>query len=241
MRWPLILWLALAGIASAAERIEWRGVIFHIQVTDPSRIELHWQDEHGRTFRQFSTLQKHLESRGRHIDFMMNGGLFEEDGSPCGLLVIGGKTLRPLNLRDGVGNFYLQPNGVFYIDSTGAHIVPSTEYQRLRPAAQLAIQSGPLLLFRDRIHRAFRPASTNELHRNGVGIRHDGKVLFAITEFDQQKRVNLHQFAEFFRAHGCADALFLDGDLSQMVTDVKSPITPGNYFGTIFTLTSPAR
>ncbi len=230
--------MVFAAFAEAgSRRVEWNGVVFHVQVAEPNQVELYWKDDDGKTFRQFSTLQKYLQSRGRSISFLMNGGLFEEDGSPCGLLVIGGKTLRPLNMKDGRGNFYLKPNGVFYIDAGGAQVVSSDDYLHKEPKARLAVQSGPLLLEEGRIHPAFNKNSTNELHRNGVGVRKDGKVVFAITEFDQKKRVTLHQFAEFFRAQECDSALFLDGDLSGMVTDVKTDIPPGNYFGTIFAIT----
>jgi uncharacterized protein YigE (DUF2233 family) len=106
-------------------------------------------------------------------------------------------------------------------------------------AASIAIQSGPLLLDRNQIHPSFRRDSTNYLHRNGVGIRKDGKVLFAITEFGQRRYPNLYEFSEFFRSQGCEDALFLDGDISQMVTAPSEPITPGNHFGAIFAITTP--
>ena len=90
------------------------------------------------------------------------------------------------------------------------------------------------------IHSSFRAESTNYLHRNGVGVRKDGKVLFAITEFGQSRYPNLYEFAAFFRSQGCADALFLDGDLSQMVIDPKGPIPAGNHFGAIFAISKPA-
>lgn len=230
-----------SGLLAAADRVEWNGIIFHVVVTEPEKVELYWKDEKGNSFRQFRTLQEYLRGKNRRIAFMMNGGLFEDDGSPCGLLVIDGETLRPLNLRDGEGNFYLKPNGVFYIAAGEAHIVSSETFARTEPKARLAIQSGPLLLERGRIHPAFSPTSKWALHRNGVGVRRDGRVVFAITEFEQQRRVTLYEFAEFFRHQGCENALFLDGDISRMLTDVKGDIRPGNFFGTIFAITEDAR
>lgn len=240
---PILLCFLLSCTASlaASQQVTWNGIEFHVVVTAPEKVELFWKDEAGKSFRQFKVLQEHLREKNRRIAFMMNGGLFEDDGAPCGLLVIGGKALRPLNLRDGEGNFYLKPNGVFYIDAKGAHIVSSETYAHAAPSAQLAIQSGPLLLEKARIHPAFNPTSKWALHRNGVGVRKDGKVVFAITEFEQERRVTLYQFAEFFRAQGCEDALFLDGDISRMLTDVRGDIPPGNFFGTIFAITESAR
>ncbi|MEI9896928.1 MAG: phosphodiester glycosidase family protein [Chthoniobacter sp.] len=146
---------------------------------------------------------------------MMNGAIFEEGGVPSGLLVIEHKIIRPLNTADGKGNFFLKPNGVFYIDDAGAHILSTPEYASLKVIPRLAIQSGPLLLRGGRVHPSFNPASTNRLHRNGVGVRRDGRVIFAITEFGQKKQPSLYEFADFFRSQGCEDALFLDGDISQ--------------------------
>jgi len=172
---------------------------------------------------------------------MMNAGIFEEGGIPAGLVAIEGKCLRPLNTADGNGNFFLKPNGVFYVESGLARVVSTPEYAARKPSPRIAIQSGPLLLQNGRIHPAFRPASLHRLHRNGVGIKKDGSVLFVITEFGQSRFPNLYEFADFFRSQGCADALFLDGDLSQMIVNPKTSILPGNHFGAIFAVTEPKK
>lgn len=84
-------------------------------------------------------------------------------------------------------------------------------------------------------HPAFKKESTNYLHRNGVGIRaKDGAVIFAITEFGQSRYANLFEFADFFRSEGCRDALFLDGDLSEMKIDPSDLLVPTNIYGSIF-------
>ena len=237
----LLLFACCASLNASSDRVEWKGIVFHTYTAKPDKIDLYWKDADGNKFRQFSTLQKYLRARYEHIAFLMNGGLFEEDGEPCGLLIIDGVTLHPINMKTGTGNFYLKPNGIFYIDATGAHIVSSSEFEAKFPSPRLAIQSGPLLLRNNLVHPAFSKISTHDLHRNGVGLRKDGTVVFAITEFDQPKRVTLYQFAEFFRSQGCNNALFLDGDLSQMLVDVKGDITPGNNFGTIFAITEPEK
>jgi len=237
-------WMAMVPELNASSPLErtlaFQGTSFRIVEAQPSDVRLFWLNpETRKPFRQFRGLQDFLTVRGERLRFVMNGGLFEADGSPCGLLVADGKTLRPLNLKDGQGNFYLKPNGVFLISGNRARIVSSEEFAASRPDVRLAIQSGPLLLRRGRIHPAFRKESTNQLHRNGVGVRRDGTIVFAITVFDQERRANLHHFAEFFHSLGCDDALFLDGDLSQMFTDPEGAIPAGNFFGTIFAITAP--
>lgn len=229
----LVFLLAFAPGAAAQEKVERGGTVFYIFVTEPARVDLFWLDKSGARYAQFATLQKALAAEGRKVEFMMNGGIFRDYGVPSGLLVIDGKTVRPLNTASGAGNFYLKPNGVFYVDATGGHVVTTEEYAALKPSPRIAIQSGPLLLRAGRINPVFRADSTNYLHRNGVGVRKDGKLVFSITEFGQKRYANLYEFADFFRAQGCEDALFLDGDLSQMVVDPKGDIPVGNNFGAI--------
>lgn len=234
----LLVSLLFAGLLSTTlaetRRVERHGTIFHTYITTPDRISLFWLDPSGKPFHQFSTLQTFLVGQNKRIRFLMNGGIFEEGGIPSGLLVIDGKTLNPLNTNPGKGNFFLQPNGVFYVDHHGAHVLATSDYVRTNPRPLLAIQSGPLLLRDGNTHPAFRADSKSYLHRNGVGILPDGRVLFVITEFGQPRYANLFEFADFFRAQGCRNALFLDGDISQMKIDPSEPLTPNNYFGTIF-------
>jgi len=131
---------------------------------------------------------------------------------PLGLYVEDGRTVRKLVTRtDGYGNFYLNPNGVFGVDSTGkAFVVTTAEYPSLRGVRQ-ATQSGPMLVVDGRVNAAFDPRSTNLNIRNGVGILPDGRALFAISRVT----VSFHDFARFFQEHGCREALFLDGTISR--------------------------
>ena len=234
----IIILVFIFATQSLAENYEQgSGTRYQTFVTTPQNIDLYWRDSNGTQYRDFAALQAALMSESKTIRFMMNAGIFEPDGVPTGLLVINGKTQHDINTREGEGNFYLQPNGVFWVDSTGAHITSTKEYVALEPAPRIAIQSGPLLLRRSRINPVFKSESENRLHRNGVGIRKDGAVLFAITDFDQAKHPNLHEFATHFMEQGCTDALFLDGDLSEMVTDVKERLPAGNRYGAIFAVT----
>lgn len=238
----LVITVCIATSAAAQlATVERNGTVFQTFMTPPNQIEFFWLDAAGKPFRQFSALQGALEKQARSVRFMMNAGIFEEGGIPAGLVVIEGKCLRPLNTADGKGNFFLKPNGVFYVESGVAHIVSTPEYAARKPSPRIATQSGPLLLRNGYIHSAFRPASPNHLHRNGVGIKRDGSVFFAITQLGQPRFPNLYEFADFFRSQGCADALFLDGDLSQMVVDPKTAIPPGNHFGAIFAITKPKK
>jgi uncharacterized protein YigE (DUF2233 family) len=56
-------------------------------------------------------------------------------------------------------------------------------------------------------------------------------VVFAITA--PGELVNFWDFAGLFLQLGCRDALFLDGDISQMAVDPDGPVA-SNRFGAMF-------
>ena len=224
--------------AADAERLTFAGVSYQLFRAKPDEVELHWKDSTGRPYGQFSVLQSALEAKGRSVVFMMNAGIFEPGGVPSGLHVENFREWQPVNLQHGKGNFFLKPNGVLAITSEGARVMESAAYAAAKMKPRLALQSGPLLLSAGRIHPAFQTGSPNKKHRNGAGIAADGTVIFAMTEFNPpDNRVNLHGFASLFLHLGCRDALFLDGDISEMVVNPKCPPPAGNRLGAILAVT----
>jgi uncharacterized protein YigE (DUF2233 family) len=221
------------------------GVRFRVVRTTPERLELVWRDGQGNAYRSFDKVQSALAAQGRTPRFLMNAGLFQPGGTPCGLHIECGATLNPLNLKDGYGNFHLKPNGVCWIEAEGRRrraVIASTEIYQKRAAAipaggavriETAVQSGPLLLAAGRRHPAFREGSANKLHRNGVGVDDQGRLVFAMT--DRAQWVNFWDFAGLFLSLGCKDALFLDGDLSQMLVNPSKP-EASNLFGAMFVI-----
>lgn len=138
-----------------------------------------------------------------------NAGIFEPDLHPTGLLIADGVETHALNLGTGAGNFFLQPNGVFFIGEAGAAIVESSEFKP--QGVRQATQSGPLLVRRGELHPKFKPGSSNRLVRSGVGVKDAHTVVLAIS----RDEVSFFDFATFFRDElGCADALYLDGIIS---------------------------
>lgn len=148
----------------------------------------------------------------------------------------------PVNLADGAGNFFLKPNGVFYLDDqTGPGIVEAGEYQNLTIRPRIANQSGPLLLRKGIIHAAFNANSTNRRQRSAIGIvKATREIVFVMSDReDRQKgRVTFHQLSRFFLNLGCEDALFLDGEISQMITSPapNTKFSP-NTFAAMFVIT----
>jgi uncharacterized protein YigE (DUF2233 family) len=237
---PLIaLTTGSSAIAHGAEpeKREIDGVTYRIAVAGADSVRVIWQGVDKLPLRTFPALEKHLEGEKLVATLAMNGGIFEPGGIPSGLLVQNGTELRPVNRSKGDGNFYLEPNGIFLIGDKGAAIIATSEYPGIHRKPRHAVQSGPLLLRNDRIHPAFNASSANRLHRNGIGVRPDGKVILAITDFHSPKFPNLHEFACLFRMLGCRDALFLDGDLSQM-RNGNELNKPGNRLGSFIVVVS---
>jgi len=113
-----------------------------------------------------------------------------------------------VNTKSAKGNFHLKPNGSFYVSAGRAGFAETQGYLKQRPQADLATQSGPMLVIDGRLHPRFNRASTSRKFRDGVGVRADGEVIFAIS----QKAVSFDAFARLFRDElKCPNALFLDG------------------------------
>ena len=177
----------------------------------------------GKPLGDFNGLKRDLATRGEKLLFATNAGIFERGPKPCGVTIIDGRELVPLNLQPGDGNFYLKPNGVFFLDDRlGPGVMEAAEFARSGLKPRLATQSGPLMLRGGVIHPAFNVNSPNRRQRSAVGVREkDRQIIFAISDREDPKLggVTFHQFSRFFLHLGCKDVLYLDGDISTLVVD----------------------
>lgn len=208
----------LIGLASLSSRqktsiAEGEPAILSYEV-DPrqQQLRLYWKDSSGNNYANFQQLDTSLSTHRQTLLFAMNGGMYNQDLSPQGLYIEDGITLAPLDTDStGYGNFYLQPNGVFYLQQNGqAGICVTKEFPNQREV-RYATQSGPMLLIDSTRHPAFTLGSSNLHIRNGVGLLPDGRLLFAMSK----ARINFYDFATFFLKRGCAQALYLDGFVSR--------------------------
>jgi uncharacterized protein YigE (DUF2233 family) len=167
----------------------------------------------GGEVRDFHGLQRTLGPDAERLRFAMNAGMYDATFAPLGLFVENGVIARPLNLGDGPGNFFLKPNGVFWVDEEGLpHVEATTAFAAARAHAVWATQSGPLLLADGVVNPRIAPEGQSRQIRNGVGVR-GGKALFVISDGP----VSFGRFARFFsQALGCRDALYLDGAVSSL-------------------------
>lgn len=147
------------------------------------------------------------------VAFAMNAGMYDPAQRPLGLFIENGRRLRPLNTSDGSGNFFLKPNGVFWIDRRGdAHISETGDFAGGAFRAKWATQSGPLLLHAGTMHPAIAANGTSLTVRNGVAVK-GGDAFFAISDGP----VSFGRFVRLFRDElGCGDALYLDGTISSL-------------------------
>lgn len=214
------------------EKVEYAGAKFRVVRISPKDLQLVWRDKSGAIYRDFPSVQAAFTKRGKTVKFIMNAGIFEPGGIPSGLHIENAKPVLPLNSQDGKGNFFLKPNGVVsWNAASGKAKISPVEAWNKNETAAFAVQSGPLLLINGQRHPAFKDGSENRLHRNGVGVNAQHQLIFAITE--SREAVNLWDFAGLFLKLGCADALFLDGDISQMAVNPDKPV-PSNQFGAMF-------
>jgi uncharacterized protein YigE (DUF2233 family) len=171
-------------------------------------VRLYWKRSDGTPYAYLSSLPRALEHETGKLLFATNAGMFDPDLKPVGLYVEQGRELVPANARAGYGNFHMKPNGIFYIAAGRAVVAETQAFLKQHPQADLATQSGPMLVINGRLHPRFDRGSTSLKARNGVGIRADGKVIFAISP----GQVSFDAFARLFRdGLNCPNALFLDG------------------------------
>lgn len=217
-KYKFLLGLIFLGFCIGTSSAQERDPEFISFVTDPSSIKLYWKDDSARIFRSIKNLRRFTESKNQVLRFAMNGGMYTRDNSPQGLFIENGHTHTPLDTLSGAGNFYLKPNGVFYITKDGKAVVCDTRKFSDSGKIHFATQSGPMLLIDGQIHPAFKKGSANLNIRNGVGILPDGKVIFAMSK----QEVSFYDFAEFFKGMGCKNALYLDGFVSRTYLPEKN-------------------
>lgn len=201
--------------------------------SNEQEMNLYWKDENGETLKSIQTLKQYVERKGNKLLFAMNAGMYRKDNSPQGLFIQDGKTLFPLDTSSGNGNFYMKPNGVFYVTKDNVPAVCTTSDFANVSNVRYATQSGPMLIVDGKIHPVFKEGSTNLNIRNGVGILPDNRLIFAMSK----KEINFYDFASYFRNLGCKNALYLDGFVSRTYLPEENWIQTDGNFGVMIGIT----
>ncbi|MCC6332678.1 MAG: phosphodiester glycosidase family protein [Myxococcales bacterium] len=155
----------------------------------------------------------------------MNAGIFEPGLAPTGLLVVDGKELSPLNTAKGEGNFFLQPNGVFFIGADGAPgLATTSDFAKKKPKAHGG-----------RLNGKFSKGSSNLNVRNAVGVK--GPLVRLVLSLEP---VSFHALASLFRDVLKVDeALYLDGFISELAADGLKPARAPEHDFAAFIVASP--
>jgi uncharacterized protein YigE (DUF2233 family) len=178
---------------------------------DRHELVLYSVDETGAPYAGFARLPR--EREGAPLVFAMNAGMYHSDLSPVGLHIEEGEELQRASTKPGPGNFHLLPNGVFYIDEGRPGVAATPDFLSRGITPELATQSGPMLVIDGDLHPRFLESSDSYRRRNGVGVREDGTIVFAISE----GLVNFHHFARLFRDElSISNALYFDGTMSSL-------------------------
>jgi len=222
-------------IFAANQRPADEKIISYIADPESQEITLYWKNDSNAIIGSIANLKTHIESKNRELAFAMNGGMFDADFCPQGLYIEKARTLKPLDKSSGDGNFYLEPNGVFYITTDNKAVICKTKDFADDGNIKYATQSGPMLVIDGKLHPAFTDGSKNIHIRNGVGILPDGKVVFAISEI----RMNFYDFASYFKSLGCKNALYLDGFVSRAYIPEKGRLQTDGNLGVMIAVTSP--
>ena len=175
--------------------------------------KLFWKQPNGEPYGSLQNIPRRADSDTRQLVFATNGGMYQSDRSPVGLYIENGRELVRANTAAGTGNFYIKPNGIFYVSGENAGILETRLFLRQRPYSDIATQSGPMLVINGGINSKFLPISNSRKIRNGVGVQGGHRVVFVISN----DPVTFGKFAQFFRdALHCSNALYLDGSISSI-------------------------
>lgn len=227
-----LLFLLTAGLISFTTNDD--QILAYTVDTKTQDLKLYWKNDNDEIFGSIQNLKTYVESKNSTLKFAMNGGMYMQDLRPVGLFIQNGKIQKNINKADGNGNFYLKPNGVFYITKDNIPFVCTTADFTNNGKIKYATQSGPMLVIDGKIHSAFKEGSTNLNIRNGVGILPNNNVVFAMSKTE----INFYDFAKYFQQLGCKNALYLDGFVSRTyLPEEKWTQTDGN-FGVIIGITT---
>ena len=203
---------------------------YRVVIIDPTKNDIHLHNNGtGNLAPLLDSWQYFFKDKRIKPYAIMNAGMYELNGAAKGLLIENKIQKHPIDLLDkGSGNFYMQPNGIFYQDRKGQFGVLdtkvfNTKYEALKGkksqesnTINFATQSGPMLIRNNVINSQFFYNSTNYNIRNGVGISTKWKRPLVVMVISDTK-VNFYDFAFLFKSVlGCENALYLDGAISKM-------------------------
>jgi uncharacterized protein YigE (DUF2233 family) len=208
---------------------------FVVYIVNPKEqnVSLYYKNEKGVNFGSLKNIKTFLDKKNKSLLFAMNGGMYKKDKSPQGLFIEKSIQKTPIDTTSAIGNFYLKPNGIFYLTTANDAYICKTEDFKTNKNIKYATQSGPMLVVDGLIHKAFNKNSTNLNIRNGVGVLPNNQLLFVMSK----KEINFYEFADYFKNKGCKNALYLDGFVSRAYSPKEKWLQTDGDFGVIIAVT----
>lgn len=234
IKW-IVLTIIFAGFHSTSFAQKTNDANYLTYIVNPKNqdIQLYWKDDKGEILKTISRLKNFVASKNKRLVFAMNAGMYTTSYGPLGLFIQHNKTLKAINRANAKGNFYMKPNGIFYITNDNKAVVCKTEDFVNNVNIKFATQSGPMLLFNGKMHPSFSKSGTSLYIRNGVGILPNNQVVFVMSKVP----VNFYEFAAYFKSLGCKDALYLDGAISETYWPAKNYTQTYGSFGVLIGVT----
>jgi len=226
----IFLGLLLFGFQQSDYIIDESRILKHVVNPIEQNLHFYLMDDSTRNYLNFENLKNQIINDSLTLTFAMNGGMYLKDYSPQGLYIEDGQLITKMDtVKEAFGNFYMQPNGIFYLTKNGNGVVCKTTDFKLDSTTNYATQSGPMLLIDGQYHPRFNKGSHNLHIRNGVGVLPNGNLLFAISK----ELINFYDFATYFKQNGCQNALYLDGGISRIYLPSEEIIPQSRSFGVI--------
>jgi uncharacterized protein YigE (DUF2233 family) len=232
--------LRLAGVnnADVCRAVMFEGSHFTqcIAVPGQHRIAMHIVGRNGILHRRFLSLAG--ETRIASVAFGVNGGMYDARSRPIGYYVEGSERLYSLNRRSGSGNFYMQPNGVFFGSGSAWQVIESGRFAaQVDQRPDFGTQSGPMLVIDGALNPNFAADGASHHVRNAVGVDRQGRAHFIISD----EEISFGRMARMMRdvAH-TPNALYLDGEVSALWNPAKGRMDGRYPLGPLILVTTVA-
>ncbi|WP_395066549.1 phosphodiester glycosidase family protein [Flavobacterium sp.] len=228
--------LALLSVLTLATIIHYKLNSDYIEYTvNPKKASvcMYFKNEKEINYGSLNNLKLELKKNNKELLFAMNGGMYKKDKSPQGLFIENKIYKSSIDTASGTGNFYLKPNGIFFLTIDDKAKICKTQDFIYTNNVKYATQSGPMLVIDGEINTIFNEKSTNLNVRNGVGILPNNEIIFAMSKDE----VNFYEFAHFFQKKGCKNALYLDGFVSRTYCLEQKWMQTDGDFGVIIGVT----
>ena len=206
-----LFFLASMAMAIESKEISWKGARYRHALIDLQKWSIEIASASKGSFSMKEAMMR-KNQQGYTPMLAMNAGMFHPDYSAVGLLIEEGHRKQELSLAEGRGNFFLKPNGVFFIDASGNAQIVESSVLKDDTDIRWATQSGPLLLSDGDYHPSIRAESKNRRIRNGLCIDASQNVHFILSV----ETVNFYHLASLMKEElNCSDGLYLDGVISE--------------------------